>query len=325
MKEVYGNIWSLKDQYTYIGVTTNSYVSKTGHAVMGRGLAYQVKTKYPTAPITLGAKLRVHGNIVQKISNDLNLVAFPVKEQDYMGMAIPKRIIESAKELMRFLKPHETIILPRPGCGNGGLTWDKVKPLIEDILDDRVTIVTYSKSNDNNISLSQVIALFESNTDSNKEEAVSASSKYKLTQGGLEVLIEEIELLKTVKRTENLLALKEAREQGDLSENADYDAARTEQARIEGRIADIEKIFKDVSIITASSSNKVELGSTVKILLNNEERVITILTSLEANPRRNIISDVSPLGKVLIGAKVDQTLTYKVGKTIHNVVLKEIL
>src|SRR5690554_7509350 len=89
--------------------------------------------------------------------------------------------------------------------------------------------------------------------------------EYELTQSGLEALNEELRILKTTKREENLLAIKEAREQGDLSENADYDAARNEQARIEGRIAEIEAILKNVKIIKQTTSSQVEIGKTVEI------------------------------------------------------------
>ena len=86
---------------------------------------------------------------------------------------------------------------------------------------------------------------------------------YQLTHQGLENLKIEIEKLKEVDRKENLEALKDARAQGDLSENADYDAARDRQAEIEGRVKEIEGILKNYEIIKEDFSNKVNIGKTV--------------------------------------------------------------
>lgn len=89
-------------------------------------------------------------------------------------------------------------------------------------------------------------------------------NNYQLTEAGYEQLKQELEELKGVKRIENLEALKEARSQGDLSENADYDAAREEQARIESRIKEIENILKHSEIIKENSRSKViSIGKTV--------------------------------------------------------------
>lgn len=142
-----------------------------------------------------------------------------------------------------------------------------------------------------------------------------------LTQSGLDALNQEIEVLKTVKRTENLLALKEAREQGDLSENADYDAARNEQARIEGRIKEIEGILKKYKLIKNTAGSQVEIGKTVKIVFvsNKLEREFELVGTIEADPRKNKISIDSPLGKSLRGHEKGDTVTYKTdaGKSIQ--------
>ena len=143
-------------------------------------------------------------------------------------------------------------------------------------------------------------------------------NNYQLTAAGFAQLKEELEELKGIKRKENLEALKEARSQGDLSENADYDAARDEQARIESRIKEIENILKHSEIIKENSRSKVlGIGKTVtlnlfkgdKIILKNKEYII--VGNLEANPFQGKISNESPLGKALIGKKKGKSVTFK--------------
>lgn len=89
--------------------------------------------------------------------------------------------------------------------------------------------------------------------------------KFELTEEGLENLKEELHILKNVKRVENLEDIKEARAQGDLSENADYDAARNEQAKIEARIKEIEIIIKNAKIIHSASGDSVNIGKEVDL------------------------------------------------------------
>jgi len=137
---------------------------------------------------------------------------------------------------------------------------------------------------------------------------------YKLTEQGYQKLKDELAQLKDVDRKQNLEALKEARAQGDLSENADYDAARDEQARIEARIKEIENILKHSEIINNNGNSKsVMIGKTVKIkfLANDREGEYTIVGHLEANPLQHKISNESPIGKALIGRRKGQTITYK--------------
>ena len=135
---------------------------------------------------------------------------------------------------------------------------------------------------------------------------------YQLTQQGLDNLIAELEQLKDVERKENLEALKEARAQGDLSENADYDAARDRQAEIEGRIKEIEGILKNYQIIKEDHSNKVNIGKTVIIKVGSlPEKEYTIVGSIEANPRLAKISNESPIGKGIIGSEKGATLNIK--------------
>lgn len=132
---------------------------------------------------------------------------------------------------------------------------------------------------------------------------------YKLTKQGHLNLIAEIERLKDIDRKENLEALKDARAQGDLSENADYDAARDDQARIEARIKEIEGILKNFEIIKEDTSKKVNIGKTVVLKVGDmDETTYTIVGSLEANPIEGKISNESPIGKGIIGTKKGQTI-----------------
>lgn len=143
-------------------------------------------------------------------------------------------------------------------------------------------------------------------------------NNYQLTEAGFNQLKTELEELKGDKRKENLEALKEARSQGDLSENADYDAAREEQARIESRIKEIENILKHSEIIKENSrSRSIAIGKTVIVnLIKNgkvilENKAYTIVGNLEANPFEGKISNESPLGKAMIGKRKGKAVAYK--------------
>ncbi len=129
-----------------------------------------------------------------------------------------------------------------------------------------------------------------------------------LTRDGLRKLEEEIHDLKVNKRKESAQNLKEAREQGDLSENAEYDAAKEEQANIEKRIGDIEEILKNAEIIEDNDINTdiISIGCTVKLLdYDMEEEVeYTIVGSTEADVLNNKISNESPVGEALLGKEV---------------------
>jgi len=136
---------------------------------------------------------------------------------------------------------------------------------------------------------------------------------YKLTEAGFEKLKQELDQLKDVDRKKNLEALKDARAQGDLSENADYDAAREEQARIEARIKEIDNILKHAEIIKETNSKVVSIGKTVsiKFVANDKIKEYTIVGHLEANPLAGKISNESPIGKSLIGMRKGAKITYK--------------
>ncbi len=133
-----------------------------------------------------------------------------------------------------------------------------------------------------------------------------------LTKEGLKELEEELEYLRVVKRKELSRIIKEAREQGDLSENAEYDAARDEQAKTEARIEQIQLLLKDVEVHDDEGGDEdtVNIGCKVKIrdMEYKEDETYRIVGSTEANSLKNKISNESPIGKAIIGAKVGQTV-----------------
>ena len=128
-----------------------------------------------------------------------------------------------------------------------------------------------------------------------------------LTYEGLKALEDELQDLKVVRRKEVSQKIKEAREQGDLSENADYDAAKDEQRDIEARIEEIEKILKNAEVFVEEEVDldKINIGCKVRILdvEENEELEYKMVGSTEANSLKGKISNESPVGKALIGAK----------------------
>ena len=134
-----------------------------------------------------------------------------------------------------------------------------------------------------------------------------------LTYAGLKALEEELHDLKVVKRKEVAEKIKEAREQGDLSENAEYDAAKDEQRDIEARIEEIEKILKNAEVIVEEEVDlyKISVGFLVKVYDEEyeEEMEFKIVGSSEANSLQGKISNESPVGKALIGAKVGDEIT----------------
>ena len=140
-----------------------------------------------------------------------------------------------------------------------------------------------------------------------------ADKKHILTYAGLKALEEELHDLKVVKRKEVAEKIKEAREQGDLSENAEYDAAKDEQRDIEARIEEIEKILKNAEVIVEDEVDldKISVGCLVKVYDEEfeEEMEFKIVGSSEANSLQGKISNESPVGKALIGAKVGDEIT----------------
>lgn len=135
-----------------------------------------------------------------------------------------------------------------------------------------------------------------------------AEKKTILTYAGLKALEDELENLKVVRRKEVAVKIREAREQGDLSENAEYDAAKDEQRDIEARIEEIEKILKNVEVIVEDEVDldKINIGCTVLLYDNEfeEEVEYKIVGSTEANSLAGKISNESPLGAALLGKSV---------------------
>ena len=138
------------------------------------------------------------------------------------------------------------------------------------------------------------------------------AKKHVMSREGVRELEAELNDLQVNKRKEIAEKLKEARAQGDLSENAEYDAAKDEQRDIEARIEQIEEILKNVEVYDdAKKTDKISMGSKVKILdvELNEELEYKIVGSQEANILKGKISNESPIGRALIGAKVGQVVS----------------
>lgn len=133
-----------------------------------------------------------------------------------------------------------------------------------------------------------------------------------LTYEGLKKLEDELQDLKVVQRKAIAQKIKEAREQGDLSENAEYDAAKDEQRDIEARIEEIEKILKNAEVVVEEEVDldKISVGCVVKVLdvEFEEEEEFKLVGSSEANSLNGKISNESPVGKALIGARVGDTI-----------------
>lgn len=130
-----------------------------------------------------------------------------------------------------------------------------------------------------------------------------------LTPKGMQEAREELDFLRGVKRTQIAERIQRAREFGDISENAEYDAALEEQALVENRIAYLEEVLKDAKIIHANpKSDFVVIGSTVKVEMDGHVDEFTIVGKVEANPTKKKISNESPVGTALLGAKVGEVV-----------------
>lgn len=169
MREAKGDLWEYPDAVKCI--TTNGFVKTNGEAVMGRGCALEAKRKFPGIDKVLGDLIKENGNVVNLLNWEYYdqtgqhlsciLFSFPVKHNWYekADINLIKQSSEQianiaagkdwhswedlAKEWNGVSLPHIPIVIPRPGCGNGGLTWEEVKPVIEPILDDRFVIISW--------------------------------------------------------------------------------------------------------------------------------------------------------------------------------------
>lgn len=153
-----------------------------------------------------------------------------------------------------------------------------------------------------------------------------------MTYAGLKKLEDELHDLKVVRRKEVAEKIKEAREQGDLSENAEYDAAKDEQRDIEARIEELEAILKNAEVVVEDEADTEKINVGCKVLVLDEEFddevEFKIVGSTEANSLQGKISNESPLGKALIGSKVGDSIsveapvgmmTYKILKIERNI------
>lgn len=142
---------------------------------------------------------------------------------------------------------------------------------------------------------------------------MAQEKKIVLTQDGLKKLEDELQELKVVRRKDVAEKIKEARGQGDLSENAEYDAAKEEQAEIEARIVVIENMLRNAEIIDEDELNSgiVALGNKIKLYDEEFEEEIeyTLVGSAEADPDNGRISNESPVGRALIGHEIGDTIS----------------
>jgi hypothetical protein len=175
MRELKGDLWRLADEVKpdAVCITTNGFIKKNGEAVLGRGCALEAVQRWPTLLKLYGNTLRLRGLCVTALllrDYPYHLVAFPVKPSSvvvqhgatnlvkhqryrfmnelkapgWAAMADPILIKQSALQLVAMIEQSgwEHVLLPRPGCGNGGLRYDEIKPMLACIFDDRVSIVS---------------------------------------------------------------------------------------------------------------------------------------------------------------------------------------
>ena len=152
-----------------------------------------------------------------------------------------------------------------------------------------------------------------------------ADEKFLVTKEGLDELLKEQDNLIHVVRDEVIRELQEARAQGDLSENADYDAARDRQARVEARIRDLDAMIANAEIISedknAATKKTVSLGSTVTILdmSTNEEETYNIVGSIEADPLNGKLSNITPLATSLMDHKIGDVVEIETAEEPYQV------
>ncbi len=152
------------------------------------------------------------------------------------------------------------------------------------------------------------------------------TKKTLLTKEGLNEIKKELDELINIKRPENLKAIKEARALGDLSENADYDAAKNDQAEIEGKIKKLEQILENYELIEEKFDGKVGIGSTVEIKYIDDDEVdeYKIVGSQEANPFMSKISNESPIAKAVLNKKVGDIVEVESPNGTYKIEITEI-
>jgi hypothetical protein len=138
MREMQADLWKVDADIRVI--TTNGTVKRNGKAVMGRGCAAEARKRYRGIAGRLGEYLTFNGNRPFRLYRDL--VTLPVKH-NWWEKEDPDLIVQSVKYMVAEVEYYDRVVMPRPGCGNGGLDWADVKPLIEPYLDDKFTVVHY--------------------------------------------------------------------------------------------------------------------------------------------------------------------------------------
>ena len=149
-----------------------------------------------------------------------------------------------------------------------------------------------------------------------------------VTEEGLKKLEDELNYLRTVKKQEVKDAIKTAKEFGDLSENSEYEAARTEQAQVEGRITELVQMLKNIRVVSSNdvTQDRVSVGVTVTVkdVEKNTTTDYMLVGSTEADPFANKISDSSPIGKAIIGAKTGDKVTVHLPKRDLTIIIEKI-
>ncbi len=152
------------------------------------------------------------------------------------------------------------------------------------------------------------------------------AEKQKYTKEGYDKLVEEYEYLTKVKRDEVKKAIAEARSYGDLSENSEYDEARNEQAKVEARIVELDSLIQNAEITNEEDIDEdvIGLGSFVKLIKNGVEVEYSIVGSNEANPFENKISDLSVIGKAIIGKRAGDEVEARANSGVITIKVLEV-
>jgi hypothetical protein len=146
MLEVAGDIWGYAEQGSVIAITTNGSLTRSGRAVFGNGVAKQAAVRIPGLAEKMGNLLMIHGNHVFDLG--CGIVSFPVEETAWSQPDL--RIIARSAQELRLLMDRSDwpgIVVPRPGCGGGGLAWMDVKPQLTPWFDERFTVISSGEAN----------------------------------------------------------------------------------------------------------------------------------------------------------------------------------
>lgn len=148
MRQAQGNLWT--HPADVIVITTNGFVKANGQCVMGRGCAREARDRFPGIASKLGSLIKLHGNRAMRLwhytnsQRDVWVVSMPTKHV-WVDKSDPALIKTSARQLVEMADKFgwQSVVMPRPGCGNGGLNWADIEPLLADVLDDRFTVITH--------------------------------------------------------------------------------------------------------------------------------------------------------------------------------------